>query len=196
MATRNITNIVQLAENLRRIGLKLQSIANRKQRLEARIARNAAKVDADKQRLSEHNRNEETQVFALAVPAYAFAASNRNVLSNDSGKTIAADTGRIEWFMASSGKLISSEGEVTVIQEIYRDHPESFFSLVKCELRKTAIKSALDTSEITLESAYVERGEFCKFSPANTTQTLSRPVKFWDSLLEPSSSEDLGPSPR
>ena len=187
MATRNVSNLVQLAENLRRIGIKLQSIANRKQRLEARIARNAAKVDTDKQLLSKLNRREEAQVFSLAVPAYAFASANRPNLSSDSGKTIHVDTGLIEWFLGSSGKLIAHVGDDAVIQEIYTSYPRLFFTLVKSELRKTAIKAAIEAGEINLGTAYVEKGEFCKFSPDNAPKlTLSRPVTYWNSLLVPS----------
>ena len=185
MATRTISSREALAVSLSRIGNVLQAIANRKQRLEARIARNAAKVDKDKQLLSALNRKDETRLFNIALPVYAYGAANRSELSNDSGKTILADTGSIKWFEGSSGKLICPTGEDAAIRELLRDHPTKFFDLVKLELRKTPIKVLLESGELELATAFVERGEFCKISPANTKEVLSRPVTVWEKLLNP-----------
>jgi hypothetical protein len=174
----------QVAVSLAHLGTLLQRITNRRARLNARIARNQAKVDTDRRTLGRLNLRDEATALRHARAIYDFEIEFGSIdfsnLTSTKELIIHEATGIVRFYVSSRGKLICNDEEMTA-RELLEMYPELFFKLVKCTIRKDALKNEPEILA-TLTTAYTERGVSVSLEPANTDEKLARPVSFFKAL--------------
>jgi len=179
MAPRKITTRDQLAAAVARMGVILQRKANRDKTLKARIARNSAKVDRDKEKMNSAGRKDETLVRGIALRVFAFAQSHRDEILPTDRRTAPVDTGQLKWY-DGVGKLefvLEESDTVAELLELLKagSITQAQFDEVvetKHKVKKTDLKGAEAILE-HLTTAAVRPGHFFSIEPGNTSEKFS-----------------------
>lgn len=181
---RTLKSRTDAATSILYLGKLLQRTTDRKARLSSRIARNQARVDADRLLLGRLNQQDEAIIVRYAHSIFAFevdkGAVDLDVLTSTKEIIIQESTGIVRFYVSSRGKLICNNEELTA-REILAKYPELFFKLVKCTIRKEALKNEPEVLA-TLETTYTERGASMSVEPINTKEAFRRPLTFFTSL--------------
>lgn len=183
MAARKINNRDQLAAFVARIGKRLQAKANREARLKARIARNTAKVDADKERMNSAGRRDDQAIEEMAIGIYAYAVQHRAELLPAGKLSAPVDTGILRWYATAESLTFSDpdkkdEATVDELQALLEAGTISqadFDEVVetKYKLMRDPLKKRVDILK-RLKTACIAGGSAFAIQPANTDEKVAR----------------------
>jgi prefoldin subunit 5 len=183
MATPAIKSLEQMNRVISRLGVHLQSFADRKARLESRVAKARQAHDDAVNRLNELNRHEAEGINRSGAAIFAYVVPRlKELLPDKSEANVGA--GKLVHRHRNIGALEYTDDEAATIAEVEAKFPIIAEKIIKTtkKIRKDVLKNDYPEVLAELDSAHAGPVDTLSIQPFNTNERLTLPYSEFQRL--------------